>query len=623
MDLFDKNNKDFDQDDMPFYFPDLTTDMDNKGDIPLGSGVITALLGKGGMANVYEIWNSDLEVHRAVKLIHPTCTETEKERFDTEIKITAKLHHPYIVEIHGVGKWNGLSYLEMEKINGITLKEIIKERGALPVAVCTAIGIMICQALHYAHNQEYIIYGKKYHGIIHRDLKPSNIMLCQDGVVKLMDFGIARPTDASFHTMDGTVVGTIHYLPPEQLKGEVIDVRTDIYALAATFYEILTGFRAFPENNLSKLMGEKSKNNYKALSEFNIKVSGELKHIIHKCMHHNPEKRIPTAEALLKKLEKIHNNITSETPQQVIKNLVNSRSYEKIIITPRSHLIQNSIMAALIVLGIGISVPLLRSAVRYTRNLFARQTETQNKNTTDEMDALAKYREQIEKTKTDIPEEKPNTRTIPKPVSIKTKQTIEKNNGPSEKSEPIEEKTFIDTCIEKYGTENLMDVLVKAERAKEYPDMLRVYEKLPENAKEMKKVLMHKLHALSGLKKKGELNTFLNNHIIEDGEYYLEKAKQAFNSNNLVETENYLALSLRTPSEFIDRDVLKQEVYYYRALCATERFDKEPSEENYKNTLGSWHQLKAELKNDQQHFYYKKAISEMQRIGTKYRANKG
>jgi len=601
---------------MPFYFPDLTTDMDNKTDIPLGSGTITSLLGRGGMANVYEIWNSDLEVHRAVKLIHPTCTDTEKERFDTEIKITAKLHHPYIVEIHGVGKWNGLSYLEMEKIDGITLKEIIRNRGALPVAVCTSIGIMICQALHYAHNQEYIIYGKKYQGIIHRDLKPSNIMLCKDGVVRLMDFGIARPTDASFHTMDGTVVGTIHYLPPEQLKGEILDIRTDIYALAATFYEVLTGFRAFPENNLSKLMGEKSKNNYKALSEFNIKVPGDLKHIIHKCMHHNPEKRLLSAEAFLKKLEKIHKNNTRETPQQVIKNLVNSRSYEKIIITPRSHLLRHSIIAAFIVLGIGISLPLLRGVIRYAqRTLFSQQSDSQSAGKTDDKDALAKYREQIEQTKTDIVKKKRRTKSTVSPVAKPTKQKVDKTKELTMSPEEEMEKSFVDTLREKYGTEDFLEVLVS--------DILRIYKELPEHIKEKKKVLMHKLHALSGLKKHNELNAFLNNHVIEDGEYYLEKAKQAYKVNFLNKAENYLTISLRTPSEFIEREILKQAVYYYRALCATERFDKEPSEENYKNTLGTWHQLKAEMKNDQQHFYYKKAISEMQRIGTKYRARKG
>ncbi len=624
MDTFTENNSDYNQDDMPFYFPDLTTDVGNKTDIPLGSGTITSILGKGGMANVYEIWNSDLEVYRAVKLIHPTCTDTEKERFDTEIKITAKLHHPYIVEIHGVGKWNGLSYLEMEKIEGVTLKEIIRDRGALPVAVCTAIGIMICEALQYAHSQEYIIYGNKYQGIIHRDLKPSNIMLCKDGIVKLMDFGIARPTDASFHTMDGTVVGTIHYLPPEQLKGEDLDVRTDIYALTATFYEIMTGFRAFPENNLSKLMAEKSKNYYKPLTEFDIKIPGEFKHIIHKCMHHNPEKRLPTVEALLKKLEKIHHSMTKESPRQVIKNLVNSRSYEKIVITPRSHIFRNSAIAACIILGISISIPIIGRVVKFVQIRISTQSASSDKNKESlDKDALAEYRNQIdEANKVEIGEKKIEIafKTVTRPTS----QIDDKIEKTDKNAEEIVEKTFIDSLLETYGTNDLLEVMAKANRLKNFSDILRIYtELLPDNAKTIKNTLLYRLHALVGLKKQNELKTFLSTHPIEDGEYFLEKAKSAFEIKNLNETEEYLTLSLRTPSEYLDRNTLKQEVCYYRALCSTERFDADPSEGNYKNTLGTWHQLKAEMKNDQQHFYYKKAISEMQRIGTKYRESKG
>ncbi|MBN1980477.1 MAG: serine/threonine protein kinase, partial [Chitinivibrionales bacterium] len=176
--------------------------------IKIGSGYVTAVLGKGGMATVFEIWNSDLEIYRAIKLIHPSASEADRKRFETEIKIMAKLSHPSIIEIHATGRWNELPFIEMEKIQGKTLKELLEEQGAFPMEVCAATGILISSALSYAHTHEYALYGKNYCGIIHRDLKPSNIMVSDNGSVKLMDFGIARPIDTSIHTLSGSVIGT-------------------------------------------------------------------------------------------------------------------------------------------------------------------------------------------------------------------------------------------------------------------------------------------------------------------------------------------------------------------------------------------------------------------------------
>ena len=159
----------------------------------LGSGKIECILGTGGMARVYKIWNEELEVHRAVKILLPNSRKELIKRFETEVKITAKLHHPNIIEIYSVGKWNGLPYIEMEIVDGMTLETLISRYGKLPPEVCCGIGIQVADALTYAHNQEFFLYGKTYKGVIHRDLKPANIMITNNGVLKLMDFGIGRP----------------------------------------------------------------------------------------------------------------------------------------------------------------------------------------------------------------------------------------------------------------------------------------------------------------------------------------------------------------------------------------------------------------------------------------------
>ena len=181
----------------------------------------------------------------------------------------------------------------MEFIDGESLESFISKRGKLPDYVCSAIAIQIARALVYAHGQEFLIYGKNYHGVIHRDLKPANIMISTKGEVRLMDFGIARPTEASLHTQEGNIVGTMQYLSPEQLDGIDIDGRTDIYSFGAILYEMLTGTKTFPQDTITNLMKRKVMNDYRKFSEFDFSVSTALAKIAQKCLQLRKEDRYP------------------------------------------------------------------------------------------------------------------------------------------------------------------------------------------------------------------------------------------------------------------------------------------------------------------------------------------
>ncbi|MBN1757116.1 MAG: protein kinase [Chitinispirillaceae bacterium] len=291
--------------------------------LPLGSGTVVGLLGTGGMAKVFKIWNEKLEVFRAVKILLPTQQADLKSRFETEAKITAKLHHPNIVEIYSVGEWNGLPYLEMEFIDGISLESMIANVGKLPDVVCSAVAILVARALEYAHSQEFLIYGKTYHGVIHRDLKPANIMIPTIGDVKLMDFGIARPTEASLHTVEGNIVGTMQYLSPEQMDGVDIDARTDIYSFGAILYEMLTGTKTFPQDTITNLMKKKIMNEYRKFSDFDFSVSHHLARISQKCLQINKNDRYNDMAALLAELESAHRTLGGEPPVKVLKGYLN------------------------------------------------------------------------------------------------------------------------------------------------------------------------------------------------------------------------------------------------------------------------------------------------------------
>jgi hypothetical protein len=286
--------------------------------IPLGSGVITGLLGTGGMAKVYKIWNEKLEVFRAVKILIPGRGSDLKNRFDTESKITAKLHHPNIIEIYNVGEWRGLPYLEMEFIDGFSLESIISKYGRLPNPVCSAIALFVARALVYAHGQKFLLYGKTYHGVIHRDLKPPNIMISVGGEVRLMDFGIARPTEVSLHTVEGNIVGTMQYLSPEQIDASEIDARSDLYSFGAILYEILTGTKTFPQETITNLMKKKIINEYRKFSDFDFDVAPELSRIAQRCLQSDRENRYASAADLLEHLEEAHRSITKEEPEAVL-----------------------------------------------------------------------------------------------------------------------------------------------------------------------------------------------------------------------------------------------------------------------------------------------------------------
>jgi eukaryotic-like serine/threonine-protein kinase len=195
---------------------------------------VKELIGQGGMGAVYLARQTALDRLVALKLVRPRETDpTFAERFVREAKAMARLNHPHVVAVYESGAAGGLPYLVMEYVDGVTLRDAMRERKLSP-AEALAIVPQICDALEYAHGQ----------GVVHRDVKPENILLGRDGRVKIADFGLAKVTDPAGVSLTGTrqAMGTPHYMAPEQWEkpGEV-DHRADIYALGVVLYELLTG----------------------------------------------------------------------------------------------------------------------------------------------------------------------------------------------------------------------------------------------------------------------------------------------------------------------------------------------------------------------------------------------
>ncbi len=292
--------------------------------VSLGSGISAGVLGSGGMAKVYKIWNEQLEIFRAVKVLLPSNHQETWRRFETEAKISAKLHHPNIVEVYTIGQWHGLPFMEMEMVQGKPLTDLISRFKPLPCFVCSAVALQISRALAYAHRLEVLIYGKKYKGIIHRDLKPSNIMIDESGVVKLMDFGVARPVETGLHTINTTnLVGTMQYFSPEQINGYPIDQLSDIYSFGAVLYEMICGVNPFPQSKMVQLIQAKTKNVFKRLEDYSLTFDGRLSSVSQICLRTDKNTRYNDSAQLQEHLEEIHRSFKIGSPEDVVVSFLN------------------------------------------------------------------------------------------------------------------------------------------------------------------------------------------------------------------------------------------------------------------------------------------------------------
>jgi eukaryotic-like serine/threonine-protein kinase len=212
---------------------------------------IERVLGVGGAGVVYRATDLELGETVAIKTLRPEVVAggaAALERFKDEIRLARRLSHPNVVRIHDLGEDAGTYFITMEYVAGVSLHELLERAGALPAPVTLAVGRQLCHALAVAHS----------HGVIHRDIKPQNIMLQPDGLLKVMDFGVARLAEriGGGMTVTGMVVGTPAYMAPEQLLGEEVDARADVYAAGVALYECLTGRRPIEAETPQKLIGK-------------------------------------------------------------------------------------------------------------------------------------------------------------------------------------------------------------------------------------------------------------------------------------------------------------------------------------------------------------------------------
>jgi serine/threonine-protein kinase len=259
---------------------------------------IRAAIGDGGMGSVYRAFDRELEEDVAIKMIKPALMtdRTLVERFKQEIRLARRISHPNVVRTHDLGEWEGVYYLTMEFVEGITVRDLIDSRGKLGVSAALAIGTQLVSALAVAHEQ----------GVIHRDIKPQNLLLDAGGVLKVMDFGVARLAERkSTLTEVGLAVGTPAYMSPEQLLAETIDARSDLYSVGVVLFECLTGALPFEADSPISLIARLLNEDARPPVEVNVEVPPALSSLVLSLLAKKPEDRVRSADELGKRLAEI------------------------------------------------------------------------------------------------------------------------------------------------------------------------------------------------------------------------------------------------------------------------------------------------------------------------------
>jgi eukaryotic-like serine/threonine-protein kinase len=350
----------------------------------LGPYEIQSPLGAGGMGEVYRARDTRLDRSVAIKVLasHLSSSPELKQRMEREGRAISSLNHPHICQLYDIGTQDGTDYLVMEFLEGETLAERLR-KGALPLAEVYKIGIFVAEALAVAHS----------HGIVHRDLKPGNIMLTKAGA-KLMDFGLAKPlgvqsttsgsgsappsftaaatlsgpSPLSPLTTAGSIVGTIQYMSPEQIEGKEADARSDIFALGAVLYEMVTGRRPFTGKSQISLASSILEKDPDPANATNPQTPPAFEHVLTTCLQKNPEDRYLAAHDIKLELQWI----AAERPSLTVSALPQPAS------RMRERIGWALALVVAIALGVGIgafinrqlrSAPLTRTAVNPPANV--------------------------------------------------------------------------------------------------------------------------------------------------------------------------------------------------------------------------------------------------------------
>lgn len=280
--------------------------MNRAGQTIDGRYLVERRLGTGGMADVFACEDLQLGRHVALKVLHENLAQDPDvvARFRRESQSAAGLQHPHIVQVFDRGDWDGIPYMAMELVDGVTLKDVIRDQAPLdPIRSIDQIS-QVLDALRYAHRR----------GLVHRDIKPQNVLVGPEGELKVADFGIARAVDDLQMTQTGMIVGTAHYIAPEQAAGQPVTPSADLYAVGVVLFEMLTGRLPFEGDQPVAIALQHVNDDPPAVSIVNPHVPRDLEDVVMRALAKSPEQRFADAEEFVGALQAVRQRILSGAP---------------------------------------------------------------------------------------------------------------------------------------------------------------------------------------------------------------------------------------------------------------------------------------------------------------------
>jgi serine/threonine protein kinase len=315
-----------------------------------GDYEILGVLGAGGMGKVYQVRNKISNRIEAMKILLSNLTVEPElvDRFTREIRIFGSLDHPNIAELRTALRVENQLVMIMEFVEGSTLDALMK-KGRIPMEKYVDYMRQALAALSYAHSK----------GVVHRDIKPANMMLTPSGVLKLMDFGIAKAVSDPKLTKTGLMVGSVYYVSPEQIEGRDLDGRSDLYSLGVTLYELATGKRPFDGNSDYQIISAHMKENPPAPRELDASLPAELNDIIMLALERDPAQRFQTADAFRNALDNVR---TAGRPPQAVPALPPNTPSPKVAArqnTRLMYMLAGSLATIAVIVGAVIEIPKL------------------------------------------------------------------------------------------------------------------------------------------------------------------------------------------------------------------------------------------------------------------------